>query len=136
MSTETVAWKRLLALHNRVEHELARVVRRHGLGLTEFRALDALVNSASGSLRIQELAGAIGLDQSSVSRLVARLERDELSERDICEDDRRGVYTAITEHGRSRHAEAEPDYAAALKRALDEVHGDPELTPIVTALRG
>jgi DNA-binding MarR family transcriptional regulator len=126
----------MLVLHARIEQELTKALqRRHGLGLSEFRALGKLVEAPGFCLRMQELAAAIGLNQSSVSRLIGRLEDAGLTERDLCEQDRRGVYSLITEAGRKRHAEAAPTYQAVLAAELDRAARDPELTPAVTAIR-
>jgi DNA-binding MarR family transcriptional regulator len=138
VSADDQLWDRFVMLHARVEQELTKALhRRHGLGLSEYRALSHLSASrADGcSVRMQELADSLGLNQSSVSRLVARLEDAGLSERDICEQDRRGIYTMITERGRARFAEAEPTYLETLGSALDKAAADPAFTETVTALR-
>ncbi|KZB82270.1 MarR family winged helix-turn-helix transcriptional regulator [Amycolatopsis regifaucium] len=137
MTTDELAWDRVLRLHGRIEHELGKALqRRHGLGLSEFRALGKLTATQDGVLRMQDLAEAIGLNQSSVSRMVVRLEDAGLTDRDPCEDDRRGVYTCITETGRKRYAETESTYREVLATALDKAHADPELKNVVAALRG
>ncbi|NRN63717.1 Transcriptional regulator SlyA [Kibdelosporangium sp. 4NS15] len=136
MSTE--AWGRVVALHARIEGELGKALqRRHGLGLSEYRALDHLSRATgkNDSMRIQELAEALELNQSSVSRLVARMESAGLSERDICEDDRRGIYTMLTDEGRKTLAEAAPTYRETLKAALEKAEADPQLKDTVTAFR-
>src|SRR5437764_1482688 len=93
-SADEMMWSRVVTLHGRIEQELAKALqRRHGLGLSEYRALSRLAVAEDGGLRIQELADAIGLNQSSVSRLVARLEDAGLTRRDLCTSDRRGVYS-------------------------------------------
>ncbi|MCE7005386.1 MarR family transcriptional regulator [Kibdelosporangium philippinense] len=132
------AWGRLVALHARIEGELGKALqRRHGLGLSEYRALDHLSRATgkNNSLRIQELAEALELNQSSVSRLVARLESAGLSERDICEDDRRGIYTMLTETGRKSFEDAEPTYQQTLEQALEKAEADPQLKAAVSAFR-
>jgi DNA-binding MarR family transcriptional regulator len=137
MSADDQSWARVLALHGRIEQELGKALhRRHGLGLSEYRALAKLTLADEGGLRMQELAEAIGLNQSSVSRMVSRLEEAGLTVRDICEDDRRGVYSVITEEGRKRHSETEPTYRAVLATALDKASSDPELSTAVSAIRG
>lgn len=138
MNTDENSWNRVVALHARIENELTKALsRRHGLGLSEYRALSRLAAAVDTgcSLRIQELADMLCLNQSSVSRLVARLEAGGLSERDICEQDRRGIYTMITSDGRDRFAQAEPTYTETLKTALDKAAADPELADAVAALR-
>ncbi|TDD93413.1 MarR family transcriptional regulator [Actinomadura rubrisoli] len=129
-------WDGVVTLHGRVEHLLARALqRRHGIGLSEFRALCRLSNAGDGELRMQELADLIGLNQSSVSRLVARLEDAGLTRRDMCPKDRRGVYTVITEEGRALQEKAAPTYQATLTEALDAASSDPGLGPLVALLR-
>ncbi|TCO65033.1 MarR family winged helix-turn-helix transcriptional regulator [Actinocrispum wychmicini] len=138
MSTEEHVWDRFVVLHARIEHELTKALhRRHGLGLSEYRALSHLAASEESncSVRMQELAEALGLNQSSVSRLVARLEDAGLSERDICELDRRGIYTMITPAGQARLVEAEPTYRETLTAALDKATASPDLAGAVAALR-
>ena len=58
--------------------------------------------------------------------MVERLERGGLTIRDLCPDDKRGVYTVLTEKGRARFESAQPDYEKALDGALKE-HGCDEL---------
>jgi DNA-binding MarR family transcriptional regulator len=138
VSADEQLWDKLVVLHARVEHELTKALhRRHGLGLSEYRALSRLTDcfEVGSSVRLQELADALGLNQSSVSRLVARLEEAGLSERDICEQDRRGIYTMITPAGKARFAEAAPTYQDTLQTALDKAAEDPSLADAVSALR-
>ena len=129
-------WDGVVTLHGRVENRLAKAIqRRHGIGLSEYRALCRLSRADNGELRMQELADLIGLNQSSVSRLVARLEAVGLTSRAMCSQDRRGVYTVITDEGRAVHAKAAPTYDETLTKALDSAADDPALSPLVATLR-
>ncbi|MFH8366339.1 MarR family winged helix-turn-helix transcriptional regulator [Streptomyces sp. NPDC018031] len=132
-------WNHLLALHAHVEHRLsAALQRRHGLGLSEYRALGHL--AAAGpkhELRMQELADRLGLNQSSVTRLVGRLNAADLTFRDLCPDDKRGVYTVLRDSGRARYDEARTTYEETLGAALDEAaQAGPEAAALVGAVRG
>lgn len=131
-------WSRLSALHAHVEGRLATALqRRHGLGLSEYRALGFLAEAPRGELRMQDLAAGLGLNQSSVTRLVARLHAADFTYRDSCPDDRRGVYTVITAVGRARHQEARATYEETLTAALDEeVAAAPDLAPLLGTARG
>lgn len=130
-------WDRLVTLHARVENDLSRALQRaHHLGLSEYRALCHLATAADGELRMQELADRLGLNQSSVSRLVARLEADGLTRRDLCANDRRGVYSVITDTGRARQTESAPTYREALTRSLASAATEPDLAQLVGALTG
>lgn len=98
-----------------LEHELGR---RHGLGVSEFEVLDRLAGSDRHKFRAQELADAVHLSQSALSRLIDRLERHGLVERSLCDMDRRGIYVSLTPAGRERHAEAAPTHREVLARVL------------------
>lgn len=101
-----------------LEHELGR---KHGLGVSEFEVLDRLAASERHKFRAQELADAVHLSQSALSRLIDRLERHSLVERSLCDMDRRGIYVILTEAGRQRHAEAAPTHREVLARVLEDV---------------
>ncbi|MFJ3788045.1 MarR family winged helix-turn-helix transcriptional regulator [Kitasatospora sp. NPDC090091] len=130
-------WSRLTALHAQVESRLAAALqRRHGLGLSEYRALGLLAEAPKGELRMQDLAAGLGLNQSSVTRLVARLHAADFTYRDSCPDDKRGVYTVITEPGRARRQEARGTYEETLGAALDEAAAaTPDLAPLLDTAR-
>ncbi|RFU36400.1 MarR family transcriptional regulator [Actinomadura logoneensis] len=121
-------WNRVLALHARVEQRLGAVLQRHhGLGLSEYRALALLAEAPDGELRMQDLAAGLGLNQSSVTRLVGRLDAAGFGYRDLCPDDRRGVYTVITDAGRERYRQARPAYEETLTATLDEAEETAEV---------
>ncbi|MET9336690.1 MarR family transcriptional regulator [Nonomuraea sp. NPDC003804] len=135
-SAMSSSWNHVLLLHARVESSLAITLqRRHGMGLSEYRALGHLAASSAGELRMQELADKLGLNQSSVTRLVARLNAADFTYRDLCPDDKRGIYTVITEAGRARYAEASLTYEATLASVLGEAaQADPRIAAALAAL--
>lgn len=132
LSSTGALWARLVALHSQVDAVVGRALQRHlGIGLSEFLALAACAAAPDGEMRMQDLTEAVYLNQSSVSRMVTRLERVGLTERRICEHDRRGVYTGITAHGLEVLRKAVPVYETALSEALDRSAADPNLTTLV-----
>ncbi|MEU4742378.1 MarR family transcriptional regulator [Actinosynnema sp. NPDC023658] len=135
-SSVRTTWSGLRGLHSRINAGLERALqRRFHFGMSEFTALCALADAPDGELRMQELTEVVGLNQSSVSRLVARMEQSGLTGREVCETDRRGVYSRITSAGREVHAEALPFYDKTLAAIFDEVGADPELGPLLARLR-
>jgi DNA-binding MarR family transcriptional regulator len=108
------AWRALLRgqalVLEQVERELAAA------GLPPLGWYDVLteLDKAGGRLRIHELADAVVLSRSGLSRLLDRLESAGLLRREPCEGDRRGAYAAITPEGRSKLAEMWPVYERSL----------------------
>ncbi|MGB6102303.1 MAG: MarR family transcriptional regulator [Pusillimonas sp.] len=126
------AWLKLIQVVASVEADLGKVLQaQHGLGLSEYRALEVLARSPNSELRMQELASHLLLNQSSVSRLVERLERSGFTVRDLCPDDKRGVYTVLTAKGRTCLEEALPAYEKALEAAI-KAHGGERLLSLKT----
>ncbi|MFF7331309.1 MarR family transcriptional regulator [Streptomyces sp. NPDC008150] len=118
-------WRDLLSVHARTLCEIDRALHPYGLGASDFEVLDVLASAPPGPgdrCRVHRLVGRVHLSQSALSRLLARLERDELVERSECAEDRRGVRVRLTAKGRSLHARVQPLQREVLARMLD---GDP-----------
>ncbi len=112
-------WREIAARHAAVCSALERELgERHGLGVSDFEVLERLAESADHQFRAQELADAVHLSQSALSRLISRLEKSGLVERCLCDLDRRGIYVTLTEAGRERHAEAAPTHRDVLAGVL------------------
>jgi DNA-binding MarR family transcriptional regulator len=113
------AWRTLAASYAgawaALEHELGK---QHGLGVSEFEVLDRLAERPERNFRAQELAGAVHLSQSALSRLIDRLEKHGLVERCLCGEDRRGIYVTLTAAGQQRHAQAAPTHRDVLAAVL------------------
>ena len=110
-------WRDILALHARTQCELDRALHQHGLCASDFEVLDVL-SGGSCNYRVQEISERVHLSQSALSRLIARLEKDNLVERAMCTEDRRGVRVALTGKGRALHGEVLPVQRAVLTRML------------------
>ncbi|GAA4975518.1 MarR family winged helix-turn-helix transcriptional regulator [Actinoplanes utahensis] len=122
MSSETALldrWRSLLTCYNEVAVNLERALAEaHALSLSEFETLDRLATQNCDKRRMQELAEAMYLSQSALSRTVTRLVDAGLVERTSCVQDRRGIFVELTEAGRARHAEARHTHLAVLAEHL------------------
>jgi DNA-binding MarR family transcriptional regulator len=117
--TVVAAWREMAACHAAACAALERDLgERHGLGVSDFEVLERLAESDGRKFRAQDLAEAVHLSQSALSRLVDRLVRHGLVERCGCDVDRRGIYVVLTEAGERRHAEAVPTHRGVLVRHL------------------
>jgi DNA-binding MarR family transcriptional regulator len=113
------AWRELLERHARTTSALERRLQHeHGLGVSEYEVLERLAGSDKDKQRMQELAEAVHLSQSALSRVVARLETDGLVSRGMCPEDRRGIMACLTDSGRERYEEARPTHRAVLAETL------------------
>jgi DNA-binding MarR family transcriptional regulator len=117
MASAGERWQQLHRLHARVEAALEGALQgEYELSANEYAILAVLAEH--GHARMQPLAQAVELPQSTTSRLVARLEAIGLLARYLCEADRRGVFTSITEAGRATHKAALVTYENTLSAHL------------------
>ncbi|GAA0538979.1 MarR family transcriptional regulator [Saccharopolyspora subtropica] len=128
-------WRTLAALHGVLETTLEKALQaEHGLSVVEYTVLDALSRQDGWHMRMRQLARATALSGSATTRLVSRLENRALLARVLCKEDRRGIYTELTDAGRDLLARARPTHDEALQKALAEAEQVPELAPLVAAL--
>jgi DNA-binding MarR family transcriptional regulator len=116
-------WHALLARHAAVYNALESELRQHGLGVSEFEVLERLAECDLGKCRGADLIDVTHLSQSAASRLVARMERDGLVERGMCDTDRRGIFVALTDLGKQVYVAAKPAYRAVLAATIGQSVG-------------
>jgi DNA-binding MarR family transcriptional regulator len=115
--TRMRAWRALLTAHARVVARIeADLAAAGALPLTHYDVLLELWEAPDHRLRLHELAHAVVLSRSGVTRLVDRLEAAGFLRREPDPDDRRGAYAAITRAGRAAMLRAWPTYARGIER--------------------
>jgi DNA-binding MarR family transcriptional regulator len=125
---ELGAWRGLLRAHARLVKALdAELEAEHGLGVTTYEVLLYLNDSPEGKLRMHDLASSVLLSRSGLTRLVDRLERDGLLERQACESDARGSFAVLTETGRAKLSEARSTHLDGVRRHFLEHLSDEEM---------
>ena len=103
------AWRAFLTAHARVGEVLERELEAEcGLPLTWYDVLVQLSEAPSQRLRMHDLAHAVLLSRAGLTRLVDRMTAAGLVERVACEEDRRGVFVALTPAGVKRLRAAAP----------------------------
>ncbi|MGH2988144.1 MAG: MarR family winged helix-turn-helix transcriptional regulator [Solirubrobacterales bacterium] len=114
---ELAAWRGLLAAHATLITRLdAELEREHGLPLTSYEVLLYLAHAEGGHLRMGELADRLLLSRSGITRLVDRLQRQGMIERERCEDDGRGFNAVLTPKGRHKLDAARPAHLGGVRR--------------------
>jgi DNA-binding MarR family transcriptional regulator len=112
-------WRGVALCHAKVSGALDKALEReHGIGLSEFEVLERLATAEHEKGRMQDLAEAVCLSQSALSRLVGRLEAAGLVQRMMCTNDRRGIYAHITPEGKALWKQASPTHRAVLAEQL------------------
>lgn len=115
------AWSKVAAFASAVDAALDKwLAEAYRVGLTEFRALTYISQTSEKELRVNDLAQRVGLNQSSATRLVSRLESKGYARRDVCMDDGRGVYAVITEEGEALLREVREPYEAKVRELLEK----------------
>src|SRR6266508_438477 len=108
---QLAAWSGFLQSHAQIVRALdAELEREHGLPLTSYDVLIQLSLAPDRRLRMFELADAVVLSRSGLTRLVERLERDGLVERARGEVDLRQMYARLTDRGFEVVADATPTH--------------------------
>lgn len=102
-------WLAVSCIQASVNDKLEQALIKHfDISLKEFYVLKFVFSSPCQELRLQQLQELVGLSQSATSRLVDRMTAPGIGalERHTCPNDRRGIYTRITEAGEQRYQQA------------------------------
>jgi len=95
-------WRRYLLAHARITRTLeSELLEAESLSLASYDVLVQL-SEAGGALRMTDLAEAVLLSRSGLTRLVERLQQIGLVERHPAVEDGRGVRAVITPAGQDR----------------------------------
>lgn len=122
------AWRDLLRVHALLVRELDDELRRaHGLPLSSYDVLVQLEDAPDRRMRMSELADAVLLSRSGLTRLVERLERDGLLSRADCPGDARGSYAVLTDAGLDKLHEARVTHLGGVRERFLEHFDDADL---------
>jgi DNA-binding MarR family transcriptional regulator len=110
-------WRHYLRGHATVTRALeAELLARQELSLAAFDVLAELAQAPERRMRMTELADAVLLSRSGVTRMVDRLERLGLVTRGRVEEDGRGIAATLTDHGQEQLDRASVTHVAAVQR--------------------
>lgn len=129
------AWRALLTAHATVIEQIERdLAAARQVPLGSYDVLLALAEAPNRRLRMRELAAAVVLNRSTLTRRVDRLEAEGLLVRERCADDRRGAYATLTDAGRAALRAAWPIYADGIARYFARALTDAETDTLTHAL--
>ena len=118
--TTRSAWPVFVTTHRRLIDRMEADLAEGGLPeLTWYDVLWTLERAPGQRLRLNELARAVVLTRSNLTRLVDRLEEAGLIRRERCEEDRRGYFAVVTTQGLAMRRRMWPVYARAIDAHFD-----------------
>lgn len=108
---QIASWRSFLRAHAAVTRKLeADLIAECKLPLAWYDVLVQLVEAPAHRLRMTDLAGAVLISRSGLTRLVDRLVADGLVRREPAVDDARGTFAVMTDAGYERLRGATPTH--------------------------
>ena len=100
MTREMAAWHGFLSAYRSVARRLdAALEREDGFDLSSYRTLECL-REAGSEMRMRDLAAAVGLSRSGLTRMIDRLQAHGYVARREDSEDKRGLWAVLTVDGR------------------------------------
>jgi DNA-binding MarR family transcriptional regulator len=125
---ELAAWHGFLRAHALLVRELdCDLEAAHGLPLVSYELLVRLERAPDQRMRMRDLADAVMLSRSGLTRLVDRLVRDGLIRRSTCSADARGAYAVLEPKGLRALQAARPTHLEGIRRCFLDHFDEAEL---------
>ena len=134
--TRLEAWRAFLIAHatiiERIEKDLACA---ELIPLTWYDVLFALSKAPEQRLRMSEIATALVLSRSGLTRLVDRLEAQGFLVRETCATDRRGSFAILTDKGCDELRKTWPFYRQGIIEYFSRHVSDEEIKVLAKSLQ-
>jgi DNA-binding MarR family transcriptional regulator len=122
---EMRAWRGMVETFTAVQARLLVDLQRHGLDDGDYGVLVNLSEAPGAAMRMCDLAGALHLSPSGLTRRIDSMARRGLVAREPSTDDRRVTLAVLTPAGRSAIEAAAPDHVEGVRRYfLDHLDRD------------
>lgn len=127
------AYRSFLTAHARVTQAIDAELTKAGLlPLSWYDVLVTLEYADGHQLRMSELADAVLLSRSGLTRLIDRLEQKGLVERKLCPMDRRGFHARLTDEGRKAREESWPLHSSLIAEFFGSQMSDGDVKAMTT----
>jgi DNA-binding MarR family transcriptional regulator len=131
---EVTAWVRLLRSYSALTRRLnGELLENHGLHLNEYEVLLVLSQQEEGMRRV-DLADAMRLTQSGITRLLEGLQKQGYVTRRACKTDARVSYAALTKPGRTKLERASETHLGAIRETFTDRYSEAELGQLAELL--
>lgn len=105
-----------------------------GLTVTDFEVLRRLSAAPEGAMRRVDLAAAVGLTPSGITRLLDGLQASGLVAKRLCTSDARVTYAELTAEGRAAMHTAAESHLAGLTALFGELYEPGEIDTLIALL--
>jgi DNA-binding MarR family transcriptional regulator len=130
------AWRLMLEAHAATIELLSKELEAGcGMPIGWYDVLFQLHEADGGRLRMVDLARAVLLSKSGLTRLVDRMEREGLVSREVARDDRRSFEVSMTPEGEKRFRKAARVHLRGIDEHWLELLSDPDGRAIEKSLR-
>lgn len=134
-SSRNSLWRKFLTVHARLLDRIEQDLKQANLPPLEwYDVLFALKEVPDQRLRLSELADAVLLSRSNLTRLVDRLEAAGLLRRETCPTDRRGAYAVLTPEGLAMQQTMWQVYSQGIATYFGDRLSDAEVETMMQAL--
>jgi DNA-binding MarR family transcriptional regulator len=129
-------WRLFLTVYATAMEQIEQDLQAAGLPSTSwYDVLWTLECAPDHHMRLHELAQAVLLSRSNITRLVDRLEEAGLLCRKCCPKDRRGQYAALTPEGLALRKQIWATYSQSIGRCFANYLTDEEVTVLSNAFK-
>jgi DNA-binding MarR family transcriptional regulator len=130
------AWTDFVLAYGQITQAMEREMSQSvGLTLSQYDVLLRLAESAEGRMRMSDLADAVVYSTGGLTRLLERMDKAGLVERQHSAEDRRVVHAVLTDQGRRRLAEASTVHLDGIERHFAQYLAPGEEEPVSRFLR-
>lgn len=134
-NSRSALWRLFLTVHARLIERIERKLAQAELPSLEwYDVLLALKEAPEQRLRLNELARAVLLSRSNLTRLADRLEAAGQLRRESCPTDRRGAFAVLTAEGLAMQQKMWPLYAQGIAEHFGCHLSDAEVMVLCQAL--
>ena len=123
-------WRSFLEVHDALTRALAAELdAERDLPLNWYEVL-LVLHEAGGKLRMQELAGRLLVNKSSLTRVIDRMVEAGYVEREPCVEDGRGQYAVLTREGRETLRKAAPTHLRGVQEHFAQYLTDSDVVAL------
>ncbi|MCG5212524.1 MarR family transcriptional regulator [Streptosporangium soli] len=126
-TVEQRAWRSHLSAHKLLMHRLDRELHGFGLSLNDYEILVNLSENPHRRMRMSDLADITIQSRSRLSHQISRMESARLVIRESCDDDRRGTYAVLTDHGWETIQRVAPHHVAGVREHFIDLLTDDQI---------